>query len=452
MDRPATDHVPITSDDQRRMLARIGVPDMETLIRRLIPETIPRAHLPQRPGLSEPELIRHCKELAEANRTALSLTCFLGAGAYEHFIPSVVRYIVSRGEFLTAYTPYQAEASQGTLQAMYEFQSMLCDITGMDVANASLYDGASALAEACLLALRHTERDHLLLSEGLHPEYRETVRTYLKGTAVRIEELPLDQGVSSLKEARARLSNRTAALAIQHPNALGCLEPVEPLAELAHASGALVIASVYPIALGILKPPGAWGADIVVGEGQPLGIPLQYGGPYLGLFATRQFLLRKVPGRIVGLTRDAQNRRGFVLTLQAREQHIRRARATSNICTNEAMMALAAAVTLAALGKVGFRELAIQNLQKAHYAFDRLREIPGVRPMFPQPFFNEFALEMPKDPEEIHQSLLQKGFLAGLPLARWNPRWSSGWLVCVTETRTRQQIDRLVEAVRKELT
>lgn len=440
--------VPITADDRKIMLEKIGVPSFEALLEG-IPRSIPRADLRLPPGLSEPELVRLCRGLAESNATSRSHVSFLGAGAYDHFIPATVRYVISRGEFLTAYTPYQAEASQGTLQAMYEFQSLLCDLTGMEAANGSLYEGASALAEACLVALRQTERQKLLLADTLHPEYRQTLATYLKGSSVKIEPIPLRQGVSDLAAARERADSQTAAVVVQIPNAFGCLEPMAELGELAHRHGALFIVVVNPISLGILEAPGSYGADIVVGEGQPLGTDLQYGGPYLGLFACRQNLLRKVPGRIVGMTRDTHGRRGFVLTLQTREQHIRRAKAASNICTNEAMMALASAVYLCSLGKEGFREVAHQNLQKAHYCFDQLTRIKGVRPLFQAPFFNEFALEMPLDPELINRRLLKEGFLGGFPLQRWDPIFSKGWLVCVTEARAKEEIDRFVAAVGK---
>ena len=446
--------VPITADDRKVMLAKIGVPSFETLLEG-IPREIPRADLKLPAGLSESELLRLTGDLASQNVTTRSHISFLGAGAYEHLVPAAVRYLTSRGEFLTAYTPYQPEASQGTLQAMYEFQSLLCDLTGMEAANCSLYEGASALAEACLVALRETERGKLLIAETLHPEYRQTLGTYLKQTQVKIEPIPLHQGVCDLTAVRERVDSQTAAVVVQIPNAFGCLEPVAELGELAHRHGALFIVVVNPISLGILKAPGSYGADIVVGEGQPLGTDLQYGGPYLGLFACREKLLRKVPGRIVGMTRDTHGRRGFVLTLQTREQHIRRAKATSNICTNEAMMALASAVYLCSLGKEGFREVANQNLQKAHYCFDQLTKIKGVRPLFPAPFFNEFALEMPLDPELINQRLLKEGFLGGFPLKRWDSidskglALSKGWLVCVTEARAREEIDRFVAAVGK---
>ena len=443
-------YTPETADDQRIMLERIGVRQFEELLAG-IPETIPRASLSIPEGLSEPELLRHCRALAARNWTVETHRSFLGAGAYEHWIPSVVRYLTSRGEFLTAYTPYQAEASQGTLQAMYEFQSLICELTGMDVANASLYDGATSMAEAALLALRQTERSRLIVASTIHPEYRQVLRTYLRGTRVEIFELPEAGGVTDLKAAESAVDRQTAALLVQMPNFTGCLEPVDPLGTLARQVGALTIVMVNPITLGVLKPPGSYGADLVVGEGQPLGIPLAYGGPYLGFFACRQAYVRRVPGRIVGMTKDARGRRGFTLTLQTREQHIRRARATSNICTNEGMCAFAATIALCALGKQGLREVAEQNVAKAHYAHDQLTTVRGITPMFTAPFFNEFALHLPCDAADLNARLLERGFLGGVDLGRFDNALRRGWLVCVTETKTREDIDAFVAAVREEL-
>ncbi len=444
------DFVPITPDDRKVMLETIGVSSFEELTEG-IPKIIPRANLKVPGPLSEPELLGLCGEMSRRNKTVDPESCFLGAGAYSHWTPSMVRYITSRGEFLTAYTPYQAEASQGTLQAMYEFQSMLCELTGMDVANASLYEGASALAEACLMALRETGRSRVAIAQTVHPEYRQTVKTYLKRTPVRIVDLPERHGTLDPEQVGAQVDSDTAAIVVQMPNAFGCLEPVEELSALARRHGALFIVAVNPISLGILRSPGSYGADIVVGEGQPLGTDLAFGGPYLGLFACKKELVRKVPGRIVGMTRDAHGRRGFTLTLQTREQHIRRAKATSNICTNEAMMALGAAVYLGSLGKEGFRELALQNLQNAHYCRDRLTEIPGVRLLFPGSFFNEFALEVPVDPERLNRNLLQEGILGGFPLKRWDRRLANGWLVCATEIHRKAALDRFARAVEKAL-
>jgi glycine dehydrogenase subunit 1 len=441
------DFVPLTDQDRKAMLEKIGVASFEALLSG-IPRAVPRAQLRLSPGVSETELLQLTEELAAENATTKTHISFLGAGAYEHLIPSVARYITSRGEFLTAYTPYQPEASQGTLQAMYEFQSLLCDLTGMGVANASLYEGASSLAEGCILALRETERHKLVVASTVHPEYRQTLKTYLSQTQAQILEIPRDKrGISDPEAVKRQVDADTAAVILQMPNALGYLEEVEPLERIAHQAGALLIVVVNPISLGVLKPPGSYGADIVVGEGQPLGTDLQFGGPYLGLFACREKYLRRVPGRIVGMTRDGKGRRGFVLTLQTREQHIRRSKATSNICTNEAMMALGAAVYLASLGKEGFREVARQNLLKAHYTSEKLLAIPGVKPLFKAPFFNEFALDLPMDPERLNQQLFKEGFLGGLPLKRWVPELPNGWLIAVTEARSKAEIDRFAEAV-----
>ena len=442
------DFVPLTPDDRKRMLETIGVPSFEALLQG-IPKEIPRADLHLPGALSEPELLHLCRQLAAQNVAAEPDHCFLGAGSYHHWIPSVVRYISSRGEFLTAYTPYQAEASQGTLQAMYEFQSLLCELTGMEVANASLYEGASALAEACILAVRETGRMRLVLAQTIHPEYRQAVHTYFKRSSVRILEATHRDGVTDLAAAEAQVNSDVAAVVAQIPNAFGCLESMQTLRDLAHRNGALFIVVVNPISLGIPRSPGSYGADIVVGEGQPLGVDVAFGGPYLGLFACRQGLMRKLPGRIVGMTRDAHGRRGFVLTLQTREQHIRRAKATSNICTNEAMMAIAATVYLGALGKEGLHEVALQNLLKAHTCFEQLTKLPGVKTLFPKPFFNEFAVELPIDPERVNRRLLKEGLLGGFPLKRWDPHLENGWLVCVTETNSRAGIDRFVQAVKK---
>ena len=432
------------------MLTRIGVRQFDELLQG-IPAAIPRATLAVPAGRSEAELLRHLQTLAARNQTAETHRCFMGAGAYEHFIPSVVRYLTSRGEFLTAYTPYQAEASQGTLQAMYEFQSVICELTGMDVANASLYDGATSMVEAALLALRETQRPKLVVASTVHPEYRQVLRTYLRQTHAEIVELPGADGVTPLTDAQAAIDHRTAAVIVQMPNGYGCLEMAEPLGALAHKAGALYVVVVNPLSLGLLKPPGAYGADLVVGEGQPLGLALQYGGPYLGFFACREPYLRKVPGRIVGMTRDANGRRGFTLTLQTREQHIRRSRATSNICTNEGMCALAATIYLCAVGKQGLREIAQQNVAKAHYAHAQLTAVPGVTPMFQAPFFNEFALQLPCEASWLNERLLARGFLGGVDLGRWIPALRRGWLVCVTETKTREDIDAFVAAVGEEI-
>jgi len=333
---------------------------------------------------------------------------------------------------------------QGELQAGYEYQSMLCELTAMDVANASMYDGASAMAEAAVMARDLTRRDEIMVSTAVHPEYRAVLRTYTRPLGLSIVEIPHHDGATAAARAAEAISERTAALIVQHPNFFGRLEDGAALAAVAHERGALLVCAVAePLSLGILKPPGAWGADIVAGEGQPFGNHLNFGGPYLGMLATRQEFVRRMPGRLVGATIDTQGRRGFVLTLQTREQHIRREKATSNICTNEALLALAAAVYMASLGRQGFRAVAELNVRKAAYAKAAITSIPGFRPAFDGPTFNEFAVRTPLPPEEINGRLAAHGILGGAPLGRWYPDLADAWLLCVTEQRTREEIDRL---------
>jgi len=441
-------YLPLTPEDREHMLRAVGAEMVEDLFR-----DIPRSvrllrdlNLP--PAPSDAELLRELRAMSQDNGDADRYLCFLGAGAYDHFIPSVVWHLAGRAEFYTAYTPYQAEMMQGALQATYEYQSMLCALTGMDVANASMYDGASATAEATVMARDLTRRDEILVSTAVHPEYRQVIRTYTRHLGMRVVDLPYRDGLTPLDAVSDALSAQTAALVVQHPNFFGALEQVQDLARLAHAVGALLIVSVAdPVAYGLLNPPGVLGADIVAGEGQPLGNPLNFGGPYLGMLATRQAFVRRMPGRLVGRTVDTQGRRGFVLTLQTREQHIRRERATSNICTNEALNALAAAIYMAALGKKGMRQVAEACVRKAHYARRRIGGIRGFEVAFPVPTFHEFVVRCPLPPEEINRRLLAKEILGGLPLGRFYPELGDGWLVCVTESRTREDIDRLAAAL-----
>ncbi len=441
-------YIPLTPQDREEMLRAIGIAAVDDLF-----ADIPRSvrllrDLNLRPAPSDAELLRELREMSEQNGDADRYACFLGAGAYDHFIPSVVSHLAGRAEFYTAYTPYQAEMMQGELQAAYEYQSMLCALTGMDVANASMYDGASATAEAAVMARDLTHRDQILLSAAVHPEYRQVVRTYTRHRGIDVVDIPPRLGATRVDLVRDFLSERTAALVVQHPNFFGGVEDVQALSEAAHAIGALSIVAVAdPIAYALLKPPGRLDADIVAGEGQPLGNPLNYGGPYLGMLATRQAFVRRMPGRLVGRTVDMQGRRGFVLTLQTREQHIRREKATSNICTNEALNALAAAIYMAALGPRGMRQVAEVCVRKAHYARALLGRIRGFRVAFPGPSFHEFVLRCPLPPEEINHRLLDRGILGGLPLGRFYPELADGWLVCVTESRTRQDIDRLASAL-----
>src|SRR2546426_6965572 len=347
------------------------------------------------PALAETDLIRHLKTLAARNADADSHVCFMGAGSYDHYVPSPINHLISRGEFFTAYTPYQPEASQGTLRTIYEYQTMIAELTGMDVANASIYDGASSLAEAALMAHSVTGRTEIVLARGVNPLYRRVVATYCAGPGIRLRDVPAPEGVLDAEAAAKLVGKKTAALVVQSPNFYGCLEDVAAAAELAHAAGALLVVVSDPVNLGVLEAPGRQGADIVVGEGQGLGVPLSFGGPYLGVFAAKQEFVRRMPGRLVGATVDLDGARGFALTLQTREQHIRRAKATSNICTNVALCALMATIYLAILGRRGLARVGELSLAKAHYAAERLGQVPGALLPFTAPLFNEFPLKLP---------------------------------------------------------
>lgn len=396
-------------------------------------------------GLSEMELAKHMADLASRNTGTDQTICFLGAGAYDHYVPSAVKHILSRSEFYTAYTPYQPEISQGVLQSIFEYQSMIRLLTGMDAANASMYDGASALAEGALMACAATRRDHIVVAQTVHPEYREVTQTYLSGPGIAITEAPYREGVTQATDVVKLLDKNTAALLVQYPNFFGCIEDLQALAEAAHAVGALLVVCADPIALGLLKSPGDCGADIVVGEGQSLGIPLSFGGPYLGFLACKEKYLRKMPGRIVGQTVDVDGRRAFVLTLQAREQHIRRDKATSNICSNQALCALAATVYLSLMGRHGFRQVAEACLQKTAYTKNRLSQVPGYVLPWQTPVFKEFVIQTPKAPEEINRELLKENILGGLDLGKYYPELQGHMLFCVTEKRSRQDIELLVD-------
>jgi len=441
------EYIPNTPDDHQAMLATIGVERFEDLLRE-IPEGVRlQRPLALAPALTELEARREIGGLLNQNAHADRYPCFLGAGAYDHAIPSVVPFLASRSEFSTSYTPYQAEMSQGLLQTIFEFQTMICELTGMDVANASMYDGASALAEGALMACRVTKRSHLVVPQTVHPHVRQVVKTYLQGISHPLHPVPSEDGRIDLAALEREVSDQTAAVLVQHPNVLGNLEAVEDIARIAHARGALVVASVDPLSLGLLSPPGSWGADVAVGEGQALGNPMSFGGPYVGFMATKKEFMRQIPGRIVGATVDTKGRPGYCLTLQAREQHIRRERATSNICTNQALMALTASIYLATLGPEGLREVGEQCLAKAHYAAERIAAVPGYARAFAAPFFKEFVVRTPRPPSEINARLLEAGIIGGLDLGTYDAAWSHLWLVCVTEKRTRAEIDRLVEVV-----
>jgi glycine dehydrogenase subunit 1 len=442
--------IPHTPEDIAAMLKTIGVPDLETLFADIPAELRLQGELNLPAATSEPELISHLQGMSQKNGHPPDYGLFLGAGAYHHFVPPVVEEIISREEFYTAYTPYQAELSQGTLQATFEYQTLICQLTAMEVANASMYDGASAVAEAALMASRVLQRKKILTSSALHPDYLAVLRTYLKNLGMELESIPWSdsEGITSIREAEKLLGRDVAALILQSPNFFGCLEEGSQFAEMAHAQGAFLIAAVVePTSLGILKPPGEWDADIVAGEGQSFGNPLNFGGPYLGFFATREKFVRQMPGRLAGRTVDLQGRPGFVLALATREQHIRREKATSNICTNEALCALAATVHLCLLGPQGLRELALLNLIKAHYAKEKIAGLSGFRLPFSAPTYNEFVVRMPKPVEEINRRLRERGIIGGLDLGRFFPEMSDCCLFCVTEMNSREEMDRLVESL-----
>ncbi len=440
-------YAPNTRGERAEMLRRIGASCVDDLFSDIPAQVRLERELALPSGLSEHELERHMAALAKKNVGTDQLVSFLGAGVYDHFVPSVVRHMAGRSEFYTAYTPYQAEISQGMLQAIFEYQTLMCELTAMEVSNASLYDAATALAEAAAMACRHTRRRQIVVSAAVHPEYRATLRTYARNLGLPVTEAATRDGVTDLEDLARLTSDATACVILQNPDFFGCVEAMWLAADIAHRRGALFVACVDPISLGILAPPGEYGADIAVGEGQSLGNPMSFGGPCLGFLACRQELVRNMPGRVAGESRDAAGRRGYLLTLQAREQHIRRERATSNICSNEALLALAAAVYLSWLGKEGMRELANTCLQKAHYALERIVSVPGFSAAHGAPFFKEFAVRTPVPPEQVNARLIRFGIVGGLPLGRFYPELADALLIAVTEKRSREQIDLLCSAL-----
>ncbi len=442
---------PHTVADRERMLASLGIESVDELFAD-IPESV-RAHGLDLPApLSEMELTGRLDALARRNRT--DLASFLGAGVYRHFVPPLVDQILLRGEFYTAYTPYQPEISQGTLEAIYEYQSMIGELTGLDVVSASHYDGATATAEAALMTLRATRRSRVLVSRGVHPHYEGAVRTYLDGTRFSREEIPsLDDGsidLAALERMLADAERPVAGVMAAQPNVFGVLEPMAEVGRLAHAAGALFVAVVEPVSLAVLAPPGAYGADIAAGDGQPLGIPPQFGGPYVGILAATEALTRQIPGRLIGRTKDLEGRTAYVMTLRAREQDIRREKAASNICTNQALCALAATVYLAAIGPHGLRDVAALGAARARELEAALASAGAPR-LHAGPYLNEFAVSIPEAPR-VHAALLDRGILAGFPLATWFPddrRLRDGLLVCATEVTTHDEIDRFATSLRE---
>ena len=439
-------YIPHTESETEAMLAEIGVDSIDTLFEAVpAAHRFPRLNLP--PPMSEMEVAAEMLALSEANDHAQDYAIFRGAGAYHHFIPSVVNHMLLRGEFYTAYTPYQPEISQGTLQATYEYQSMMCALTGMDAANASHYDGATSLAEAVTVALEVTrhKRKKIILSHAIHPQYREVVRTYHQGRSIRIVG---DRGRGEIVDLMEMLDENTAMLALQYPNFFGQIDDFTALADAVHEVGALLVFVVNPMALSLFQSPGKLGADIVVGEGQPMGIPLGYGGPYLGFFAIKQKHVRKIAGRIIGETVDADGKRAYVMTLRPREQDIKRERATSNICTNQGLMALSASVYMALMGKNGLQQVGRLNYHKAHYAADRIHELDGFSVDKSKVFFNEFMVACPRPVAEINEVLLEQGIIGGCDLGQRYFHLQDRMLLCVTETNSKQEIDRLVEILK----
>lgn len=440
-------YYPHTATDRAEMLAAIGKNSIEDLFDD-VPARVrfPKLNIPD--PLSELETMAEVRELAEANADAQRNPLFLGAGAYNHFSPSIINHLILRGEFLTAYTPYQPEISQGTLQAIFEFQSMICALTGMDVANASHYDGATSMAEAAIMAYSHhrEKRKKIIVSPAVHPQYREVLRTYTQGMGMTIAGD--DQPEAGLADLKKQLDNDTALLIVQSPNFFGQIENLDGLAEQVHAVGALLCVVADPISLGLLKPPAQFGADIVVGEGQGLGVPLSYGGPYCGFFATKKEYVRKMAGRLVGEAKDRDGRRGYVLTLATREQHIKREKATSNICTNQGLMALAATIYMSTLGKLGLRRVAELCWHKSHFAAQSIAKLPGYRVETAQPFFKEFVVQCPHPVSEINAHLFDEwGIIGGYDLSHDYAHRPNQMLVCVTEMNTREEIEALVEAL-----
>ncbi len=438
------DFCPNTPEEIRDMLAAIGIKDAGELFD-VIPPGLGARSFDLPDGMSEFELLDRMKELAEKN--ARKITSFIGGGFYDHYIPAVVDHLAGRAEFYTSYTPYQAECSQGTLQALYEYQTAICALTGMEASNASLYDGGSALAEGALMALRVTGRNKLIIDGAINPFYRQVLRTYLSTIDVEIAEIAPRSGIADRDAMVDLLNGDTAAVILQNPDFFGSVGDAAEIADKAHAHGALLVASVYPVSLGMVKSPGEMGADIVTGDGQSLGNPLSFGGPTFGFIATRKQYIRNLPGRIVGETVDREGRRGFVLTLQAREQHIKRHKATSNICSNQSLCALRGLIFLCSIGKEGLVELARLNFDKAEYAKGVLGQIRGISVLNDGPTFNEFTLALPGDANAVVEKLLAAGIAAGVPLGSFHPGLENCLVVTVTEKRTRGEIDTLAAAI-----
>ena len=440
---------PHTREDREQMLAVIGMDHVADLFTP-VPAAVRFPTLDLPPALTEMEAAARMSELAAKNRVPGQGRTFLGAGSYTHFVPATVGQMLSRGEFYTAYTPYQPEVAQGTLQVIYEFQSMVAALFEMDVANASIYDGATALAEGALITLSSTKKKNRIVVSGtVHPSYREVLRTYVSGLPVELIELPIpaDGFVQKAEDFAPYMSDNLASVIVQYPNFFGAIEDVQAVSDLVHAAGGALVVSTYPVPLGMLKAPGAMGADVVAAEGQALGVAQSFGGPYVGLLATRQSYVRQMPGRLAGITNDSEGKRGFVLALQTREQHIRREKATSNICTNQGLMATAATVYMATMGPEGFREVANRSYQNAHYLASRIADLPGFEVALDAPFFHEFVVSCPKPAATINEAVSNAGFVGGYDLSNVDAALGNHLLLCATEMTSKATIDEFVAAL-----
>lgn len=443
-------YIPNSFEERADMLSEIGLRSSEELFRSIPTDILLNRKLEITEPLAENEVIKRMEDLAAQN-PASQKTLFLGGGVYSHFSPTIVDYLTQRSEFFTSYTPYQPEVNQGTLQYIFEFQTLVCQLTGMEVANASMYDGSTSMAEAFLMAQRVTRRNKILVSEAVHPEYIQVAKTYTQHGELKLEAIGFEEHSGRvLDDDLSKLDQETAAVVVQSPNFFGCIENLQKLANQAHEVGSLLIVVVTEaISFGLLKTPGECGADIVVAEGQSFGIPMSFGGPHVGLFACKQKYVRNMPGRLVGIAYDKNGKRGFVLTLATREQHIRREKATSNICTNQGLIALAATIYMEAMGKKGLQEVAMQNVQKAAYAAKRISELQGFALTFNSPKFNEFVVTAPASASELLDKLSNKnGIIGGVALSRYYENRPNDFLMCVTETNTKEQIDKLIEALK----
>jgi len=441
--------VPNTPKCEKEILDALGVESFRELISNIPEKFIKKAGIELPQPLSEAEVSKKLTELSQENRNTAENVSFLGGGSYDHFIPATVDFLLQRSEFYTAYTPYQAEVSQGTLQVIFEYQSMLCNLLDMEVANASMYDGGSALAEAALLACGHTRRKKIVVSSTINPNYLEIIKTYCHGRGINIVVIPRENGLINYKKLADTVDSDTAGVIFQHPNYLGYLEKVKEFHHAAQKAGALLISSNDPISLSVLQPPGEYGVDIATGEGQALGNPLNFGGPYLGIFASTKKLVRKIPGRLVGQTVDEDGQRGFVLTLQTREQHIRREKATSNICTNQGLNALAATVYMSLMGKEGLTAVAELCTRKSHYLADKIAELDNFGIKFDNPFFKEFVVQSTHPVDEVLEKLRDNGIFAGIPLGDYDDQLTDCFLCAVTEKRTKKEMDDFVQALKE---